>query len=83
MLCVCSLLRHSKFIIADRKSFYLGSANLDWRSLNQKLELGVLVRECPCLAAELENVFDTYWRAATATTTDEAVRLLEQAAPLR
>lgn len=26
---------HSKFILADNKDFYLGSANLDWRSLNQ------------------------------------------------
>jgi phospholipase D3/4 len=26
---------HSKFLIADRTHFYLGSANLDWRSLNQ------------------------------------------------
>ena len=26
---------HSKFIITDKENFYLGSANLDWRSLNQ------------------------------------------------
>lgn len=26
---------HSKFILADNRDFYLGSANLDWRSLNQ------------------------------------------------
>lgn len=26
---------HSKFLIADQTHFYLGSANLDWRSLNQ------------------------------------------------
>jgi phospholipase D3/4 len=26
---------HSKFIIVDQRHLYLGSANLDWRSLNQ------------------------------------------------
>lgn len=57
---------HSKFIVVDNKHFYLGSANLDWRSLNQKMEMGVLVRDCPCLAQDLRNVFEVYWRAAEA-----------------
>ncbi|RCN52539.1 phospholipase D domain protein [Ancylostoma caninum] len=26
---------HSKFVISDNRHFYLGSANLDWRSLTQ------------------------------------------------
>ncbi|CAJ0609368.1 unnamed protein product [Cylicocyclus nassatus] len=52
---------HSKFLISDRKHFYLGSANLDWRSLNQKMELGVLVENCECLAEDLKNIFDIYW----------------------
>jgi phospholipase D3/4 len=26
---------HSKFMIVDDRHFYMGSANLDWRSLNQ------------------------------------------------
>jgi len=26
---------HTKFIIADNQSFYVGSANMDWRSLTQ------------------------------------------------
>lgn len=26
---------HSKFLLVDQRHFYLGSANLDWRSLNQ------------------------------------------------
>ncbi|VDM41039.1 unnamed protein product [Toxocara canis] len=52
---------HSKFIISDKRNFYLGSANLDWRSLNQKMELGVVVKNCPCLAEDLSNVFSSYW----------------------
>ncbi|VDK42833.1 unnamed protein product [Anisakis simplex] len=53
---------HSKFIVSDQKSFYLGSANLDWRSLNQKMELGVVVTNCPCLANDLSNIFNSYWQ---------------------
>ncbi|CAK5083760.1 unnamed protein product [Meloidogyne enterolobii] len=30
---------HSKVIVADNKHFYLGSANLDWRSLTQVINL--------------------------------------------
>lgn len=29
---------HSKFWIVDRKHLYLGSANLDWRAVNQVLK---------------------------------------------
>lgn len=52
---------HSKFLVADRKSFYLGSANLDWRSLNQKMELGVLVEDCECLGEDMHNIFHVLW----------------------
>ncbi|KJH48411.1 phospholipase D domain protein [Dictyocaulus viviparus] len=52
---------HSKFIISDNKHFYLGSANLDWRSLSQKMELGVLVENCECLSEDLRNIFNLYW----------------------
>ncbi|KIH55041.1 phospholipase D domain protein [Ancylostoma duodenale] len=52
---------HSKFVISDNRHFYLGSANLDWRSLTQKMELGVLVEDCECLGEDLRNIFDVYW----------------------
>ncbi|EYB97877.1 hypothetical protein Y032_0136g1975 [Ancylostoma ceylanicum] len=52
---------HSKFVISDNRHFYLGSANLDWRSLTQKMELGVLVENCECLGEDLKNIFDVYW----------------------
>ncbi|TMS36497.1 hypothetical protein L596_003647 [Steinernema carpocapsae] len=53
---------HSKFIVSDNKHVYLGSANLDWRSLNQKMELGIFMRNCPCVADELSTLFDSYWQ---------------------
>ncbi|CAD5223745.1 unnamed protein product [Bursaphelenchus okinawaensis] len=53
---------HSKFWIVDGKHLYIGSANHDWRSLTQVKEMGVLVKNCPCLASDLGNIFETYWK---------------------
>ncbi len=54
---------HAKFLIVDGASFYLGSANFDWRSLTQVKEMGVRVRGCPLLATDLEKNFEAYWIA--------------------
>jgi len=61
---------HSKFLVVDDSHFYLGSANFDWRSLNQKMELGVHVENCPCLANELKILYETYWAAAVEENAD-------------
>ena len=55
---------HTKFIIADGQSFYLGSANMDWRSFSQVKELGVLVKSCEPLASDLAKIFQVYWHVA-------------------
>jgi phospholipase D3/4 len=52
---------HTKFIIVDGKSFYVGSSNFDWRSLAQVKELGVVVANCPVLANDISKIFDQYW----------------------
>ena len=52
---------HTKFLVADGQSFYVGSANMDWRSLTQVKEAGVTVRKCPVLAQDLLKVFEVYW----------------------
>ncbi|KAK6181572.1 hypothetical protein SNE40_009399 [Patella caerulea] len=52
---------HTKMWLIDRKHFYVGSANLDWRSLTQVKELGVIVRNCSCLATDMGKIFDVYW----------------------
>uniref|UniRef100_A0A8C9UYN2 5'-3' exonuclease PLD3 n=1 Tax=Scleropages formosus TaxID=113540 RepID=A0A8C9UYN2_SCLFO len=52
---------HTKFWIVDKKHIYIGSANMDWRSLTQVKELGVVVYNCSCLAADLEKIFEAYW----------------------
>lgn len=52
---------HTKLWISDGKHFYLGSANMDWRSLSQVKELGVLVTNCSCLAKDLTKIFNLYF----------------------
>ncbi|XP_062502278.1 5'-3' exonuclease PLD3-like isoform X2 [Corticium candelabrum] len=55
---------HTKFWIIDNKHFYIGSANMDWRSLTQINELGVIALNCSCLTRELSKVFSIYWEVA-------------------
>uniref|UniRef100_A0A3Q1JIY1 Phospholipase D family member 5 n=1 Tax=Anabas testudineus TaxID=64144 RepID=A0A3Q1JIY1_ANATE len=52
----------SSFWIVDRKHFYIGSADMDWRSLSRRKELGVVVYNCSCLALDLHRVFSFYWQ---------------------
>ncbi|XP_062944364.1 5'-3' exonuclease PLD4 [Cynocephalus volans] len=52
---------HSKFWVVDGRHIYVGSANMDWRSLTQVKELGAIVYNCSHLADDLEKTFQTYW----------------------
>lgn len=52
---------HTKFWVVDGVHFYLGSANMDWRSLTQVKEVGAVVYNCSCLAEDLEKIFEIYW----------------------
>ncbi|XP_075771667.1 5'-3' exonuclease PLD3 [Pelodiscus sinensis] len=52
---------HTKFWIVDETHVYLGSANMDWRSLTQVKELGAAVYNCSCLAKDLGKMFEAYW----------------------
>ncbi|XP_054988610.1 5'-3' exonuclease PLD4 [Sorex araneus] len=52
---------HSKFWVVDGRHIYVGSANMDWRSLTQVKELGVIIYNCSRLAQDLEKTFQTYW----------------------
>lgn len=49
---------HTKVWIIDNMHFYVGSANMDWRSLSQVKELGVLVTNCSCLAKDMTKIFN-------------------------
>ncbi|XP_003968741.2 phospholipase D3 [Takifugu rubripes] len=52
---------HTKFWVVDGKHIYIGSANMDWRSLTQVKELGTAIYNCSCLAADLGKIFEAYW----------------------
>ncbi|XP_053133912.1 5'-3' exonuclease PLD3-like isoform X2 [Hemicordylus capensis] len=51
---------HTKLWVVDQKHVYLGSANMDWRSLTQVKELGAVLYNCSCLARDLRRVFAIY-----------------------
>ncbi|NXI64901.1 PLD4 Phospholipase, partial [Anseranas semipalmata] len=60
---------HSKFWIVDMKHVYIGSANMDWRSLSQVKEFGAVIYNCSCLAKDLWKTFSTYWDLGHANAT--------------
>ncbi|KAL0212011.1 hypothetical protein RCL1_005637 [Eukaryota sp. TZLM3-RCL] len=51
---------HTKLIIVDQKSLYIGSANADWRALDQVKELGIMVENSPKLARDSLAIFDQF-----------------------
>ncbi|KAL7646357.1 UNVERIFIED_CONTAM: hypothetical protein RMT77_003267 [Armadillidium vulgare] len=52
---------HTKMWIVDDRNMYLGSANMDWQSLTQVKEVGVLVQNCSCLVEDAKKIFEVYW----------------------
>lgn len=61
---IASGILHTKLIITDNANFYVGSANMDWRSLTQVKELGVVVWNAPDLAEDLVKLFGQWWQVA-------------------
>ncbi len=59
--------QHAKFMIVDDREAWLGSQNLDWRSLSHIHELGARVRLAP-VAQTFNDVFETDWAAADSTS---------------
>eukprot|EP00033_Pygsuia_biforma_P001167 GCRY01001328.1.p1 GENE.GCRY01001328.1~~GCRY01001328.1.p1 ORF type:complete len:465 (+),score=29.97 GCRY01001328.1:119-1513(+) len=59
---------HTKFIISDYSRFYVGSANMDWRSLAQVKELGIIVKDCELLSHDLKKIFEMYFEMGVLTS---------------
>ncbi|VDO08055.1 unnamed protein product [Brugia timori] len=53
---------HTKFWIVDSRHVYIGSANMDWKSLTEVKELGIVIWNCTCIANDLYKIFNIYWR---------------------
>jgi phospholipase D3/4 len=52
---------HQKLLIFDDRHIYLGSANMDWKSIMQVKEMGIAVENCPELARDATRYFEG-WR---------------------
>ncbi len=52
---------HQKIWIFDARHLYLGSANMDWKSISQVKEMGVAVEDCPELAVDAAKYFNAWW----------------------
>jgi phospholipase D3/4 len=52
---------HQKIWIFDSSHLYLGSANMDWKSISQVKEMGAVVEDCPELAADAAKYFESWW----------------------
>ncbi|MCB9738180.1 MAG: hypothetical protein H6747_02855 [Deltaproteobacteria bacterium] len=76
--------QHLKMLLVDEREAFVGSQNLDWRALEQILELGVRT-DAPCVVAPLRDVFAHDWalaaRKATAAASRPAADAGEAAAP--
>lgn len=71
---------HQKIWIFDSVHLYLGSANMDWKSLTQVKEMGVAVEDCQELATDAIKYFNSWWAFSALSPTnqeafDPAVRI--------
>jgi len=64
---------HQKVWIFDQRHLYLGSTNMDWKSITQVKEMGVVVEDCPELAADAGKYFEAWWAFAALSPTSVQV----------
>jgi phospholipase D3/4 len=77
---------HQKIWIFDARHLYLGSANMDWKSISLVKEMGVVVEDSPELAADAGKYFRTWWafgamEPASVEVFDPAVRIYRRVPP--
>ncbi len=59
---------HQKIWIFDERHLYIGSANMDWKSIMQVKEMGVAVENSPTLAQDATKYFDGWCVFAAQTS---------------
>ncbi len=67
---------HAKFFIVDGRAAYVGSQNLDWRSLTQIHEMGLAISD-KGVVAQVQSVFDHDWgitASSAAAAPDDKIR---------
>ncbi|KAL4145794.1 hypothetical protein PRNP1_011670 [Phytophthora ramorum] len=59
---------HQKMWVFDARHVYVGSANMDWKSLAQVMEVGVIMENLPPTSAvirDMQKLFETWWMFAS------------------
>ena len=56
---------HMKMVIVDSQHVYTGSANMDWKSMSQVKELGVVMKGCEQFATDALALYEHYWEMAS------------------
>lgn len=51
---------HTKMWMVDERQVYVGSANMDWRSLTQNKETGMVIKSCSLFAQDASKIIATY-----------------------
>ena len=59
---------HLKIWIVDNKDIHMGSANMDWRSLTQVKELGIVLEDQPEFSKDVIRYFGSWWHIASIET---------------
>ncbi|XP_067136558.1 5'-3' exonuclease PLD3-like isoform X2 [Centruroides vittatus] len=54
----------SQLWIVDDLHLYIGSSSLDWMTIGQMKDIGVIIYNCSCLAEDLQKIFQLYWTLA-------------------
>ncbi len=77
---------HQKIWVFDGRSAYVGSANMDWKSITQVKEMGVAVVDCPAFAADVTRYFEGWCTVSGLKPTsvevfDEAARVTRSVPP--
>ncbi|KDO26159.1 hypothetical protein SPRG_08520 [Saprolegnia parasitica CBS 223.65] len=52
---------HQKMVLVDKQHAYLGSANMDWKSLAQVMEVGVVLEAAPAIVDDMQRLFELWW----------------------
>lgn len=59
---------HQKIWVFDAQNVYVGSANMDWKSLAQVMEVGVIMENLSpssVVIQDIQNLFETWWMFAS------------------
>ena len=63
---------HAKYFVVDSTRAYVGSQNLDWRSMKHVHEMGLAIEDSP-VVAQVQSVFNHDWSIADSTGAAPAV----------